>query len=178
MIFEVHTSTPATYDAGSKYSVLRETQDLRKAAVTSTSTASGSVPASSVTVVGTTTLTTTNAESSLAELDARSIGIEVTADMTMSSMRYYLANKGTLLTMTLPAVALYGTTIELKGMNAGGWKVAQTDSQQIVFGNQSTTVGASGYLASVTSTDRVRLRCTVANTVWEVDGSDGNITVA
>jgi hypothetical protein len=67
LIFEYRSS----YDAAVKYSVLREVQDLRKAAVTSTTTASGSLPASSITVVPTTTLTSTNVQSALTELDEK-----------------------------------------------------------------------------------------------------------
>lgn len=49
LIHEVHSGSPNVYDAWAKYAVLRETADIRKAQVTSTTTISWSLPASSVT---------------------------------------------------------------------------------------------------------------------------------
>jgi len=66
LIFEYKTS----YDVGTKYSALREIADLRKAAVTSTTVASGSIPASSVTVIPTGDIASTNVQSALAEIDS------------------------------------------------------------------------------------------------------------
>jgi len=66
LIFEHKTS----YDAGAKYAALRETQDLRTATVTSTIVASGSIPATSVTVVPAGNIASTNVQSALEELDA------------------------------------------------------------------------------------------------------------
>jgi hypothetical protein len=69
LVFEYKTS----YDAAVKYSVLRETQDIRKAAITSTTTASGSLPASSVTHVPTGTNIETNVQSVLDGIDTRKV---------------------------------------------------------------------------------------------------------
>lgn len=88
-----------------------------------------------------------------------------------------LANKGTLLTYTLPATAAVGDQIAIAGQGAGGWLIAQNASGQIVFGNQSTTVGITGSLASVNIHDCVYLVCITANNVWLVVNSIGNITV-
>lgn len=66
LIFQTKTSA---YNAGTKYTALLETADLRKAIVTTTSTASGSIPASSVTVVPVGNISSTNTQSALAELD-------------------------------------------------------------------------------------------------------------
>jgi len=62
-----HSASP--YPAGAKYTALRETQDLRKAEVTSTTVATGSLPASSVTVVAAGNISSTNAQAALEELD-------------------------------------------------------------------------------------------------------------
>ena len=69
LIYEVHTGAPLAYDVGCKYAVLRETQDIRKAIITSTATASGSIPASSVTFVPIGNISSTNVQSALGELD-------------------------------------------------------------------------------------------------------------
>jgi hypothetical protein len=70
LIFETRSSGGGAYDVGAKYSVLRETQDLRKAAITSTLSATGSIPATSVTVVPAGNIASTNVQSALEELDA------------------------------------------------------------------------------------------------------------
>jgi CII-binding regulator of phage lambda lysogenization HflD len=64
-----------------------------------------------------------------------------------------------------------GTTTDI------GWRIAQSANQQIHFGNQSTTVGAAGYLESTNRRDSIELVCTVADLYWNVVSSIGNITV-
>lgn len=100
-----------------------------------------------------------------------------TVDATMVVDNGYLANKGTLLTMTLPATSAVGKVVRIAGMNAGLWKIAQAAGQSINFGNQTTTVGTGGSLASVLTYDAVELVCIVANTTWMVISSVGNITI-
>lgn len=100
-----------------------------------------------------------------------------TVDATMSVDNGYLANKGTLLTMTLPTTSAVGKTIRIAGMNAGLWKIAQAASQYIKFGNQSTTVGTGGYLASTLTYDSLEMVCIEADLGWTVISSIGNITI-
>lgn len=69
IIFYNDNSGAGAFPAGCKYSVIRETQDIRKGSVTSTSVATGSIPASSVTVVASGSLGT-NVQTSLEILDA------------------------------------------------------------------------------------------------------------
>lgn len=87
-----------------------------------------------------------------------------------------IANKGTLLTMTLPTTSAVGSIIQLVGINAGLWRIAQNSGQTIYFGNKVTTTGASGYLESTLARDSVELVCVVANTDWNVISSVGSIT--
>ena len=92
----------------------------------------------------------------------------------------YHANKGTLLTMTLPATGAIGDTFAITNMNiAVGWRIAQNANQYIRFGNQLTTVGVGGYLESTALGDSVELVCNVsgASTGWIVVQSVGNITI-
>ena len=100
-----------------------------------------------------------------------------TGDATMTVGHGYLANKGTLLTLTLPTTSAVGTSVRVAGMNAGLWKIAQAAGQYIKFGNQNTTTGTGGYLASVLTYDAVELICIVADTGWTVVSSLGNITI-
>lgn len=101
----------------------------------------------------------------------------VTVNATFTVNTGTLANKGTLLSMALPTTSAVGDVVAIAGMNAGLWKITQAASQQIHFGNQNTTSGTGGSLASVLTYDAVYLVCSVANLEWVVINSMGNITV-
>ncbi len=104
----------------------------------------------------------------------------VTVDASFTVNTGIIANKAGLLTMTLPASAALGDIIEITGINsANGWKISQNANQQIFFGNQSTTVGVGGSLASTAIRDSVKLLCVVAgaSSVYNIISSVGNITV-
>ncbi|HET8708937.1 MAG TPA: hypothetical protein VFL85_01510 [Candidatus Saccharimonadales bacterium] len=100
-----------------------------------------------------------------------------TASLTGAANNGYIMNGAAQLVLTLPATFAVGTTIRVAGMGAGGWKIAQPTGDNIIFGNQVTTTGTSGYLASTNANDTVELLCTVANTTWTVISSVGNITI-
>ena len=89
----------------------------------------------------------------------------------------YIANRGTLVTLTLPDTATVGSTIKVTGIGAGGWKVAQNAGETIYFGTGSTTGGAGGSLASTQTRDSIELVCVVADTDWNVLSSVGNFTL-
>jgi hypothetical protein len=93
----------------------------------------------------------------------------------------YIANNAGTVTITLIAAASasIGTTLRVTGINnATGWAIAQNASQQIFFGNTSTTAGVGGSLASTATRDSVELVCVSANgLLWNVISSVGNITV-
>lgn len=112
---------------------------------------------------------------------AASVGItwtEVTTTSQAAAINNgYLANNAALVTVTIPTTAAVGSIVRVGGMGAGGWKVAQNASEQIHFGNQNTTSGTGGSLASTNQYDAVELICSVANTEWVVLSSIGNITV-
>lgn len=90
----------------------------------------------------------------------------------------YIANKAGLLSMTLPATAAVGTVQRVTGMNTDvGWRIVQRASQQIHFGDLSTTSGVGGYLESTIKRDSVELVCVVANLEWNILSSLGNVTI-
>lgn len=89
----------------------------------------------------------------------------------------YLANAASLVTVTLPATAPVGSLLEVVGMGAGGWRLAQAAGQQIVFGSIANTAGAGGQLNSTHAKDCIRLVNVVADTTWQVISSIGNIDV-
>lgn len=97
---------------------------------------------------------------------------------TMVAGDGYVSDNAGLVTLTLPAVAAQLTVLRVKGLGAGGWKIAQGAGQSIVWdATSSTTTGAGGYLASSDANDAVELLCTTANTTWSVLSSMGNITI-
>jgi hypothetical protein len=89
----------------------------------------------------------------------------------------YIADRGTLVTLTLPATAAVGSRFEIVGKGAGGWLIAQNAGQQIHFAGLNSTVGAGGSIASTLRYDCVELICVTANTEFVVKSSVGNITV-
>lgn len=88
----------------------------------------------------------------------------------------YIANNAGLVTVTIPDTAAVGDIVHVVGKGAGGWKLAQNASENINFGNVTTTTGVGGYLASTNRYDTVSAVCTVANTTWTVFSSVGNLT--
>jgi len=90
---------------------------------------------------------------------------------TMSIMNGYLANNSTLVTLTLPASAIIGSTLVITGKNTGGWTIAQNAGQTIIVGSVSSTVGVTGSVSSASPTDSMELICLVANTTWAVAGA-------
>jgi hypothetical protein len=89
----------------------------------------------------------------------------------------YIADNAGLCTITLPSTAAIGQIVAVQGKGAGGWKLAQNASQAVNFGNQVTTTGTGGSLASTNQWDAVEVICVTANNVWAVMRSIGNITV-
>lgn len=89
----------------------------------------------------------------------------------------YIVNASALATITLPATAAVGSLLEIVGVGAGGWRLAQAANQQVVFGNLTNTAGAAGQLNSTHQRDCIRLVCITQDTTWQVVGSVGNIDV-
>ncbi len=83
----------------------------------------------------------------------------------------YVSNNAGLVTFTLPVTAAFGTSQTVVGLGAGGWKINQNSGQNIQVGNQTTTVGVGGSLASANRYDSIDLLCVVANTTWVAWGA-------
>lgn len=102
---------------------------------------------------------------------------QTSTSVTMAVNTSYIADSASLVTLTLPSTAALGSVFQIVGKGAGGWQVAQAASQQIAFGNVSTTSGVGGSLASTNSNDCVLLVCVTANTNFVVFSPVGNLTV-
>lgn len=102
-----------------------------------------------------------------------------TTSQAMAANNGYVANNAGLVTLTLPATAAVGDLFEVAGLGAGGWAIAQNASQLIHFGNQVTTTGTGGSIASGNQYDTMILRCIVTNTTFAVMSANGGpFTVA
>jgi trimeric autotransporter adhesin len=99
------------------------------------------------------------------------------ASATMAPNNGYVADRSSLVTLTLPATAAFGSRLEIVGKGAGGWTIAQNAGQTIHFNSTSTTTGASGSLSSTQQYNCVELICVTANTDFVVKDSSGNLTV-
>jgi hypothetical protein len=121
----------------------------------------------------------TNVQSSLDTLDDSQRFQEVTgASYSIPINSGAIANRATLVTITLPTVAKVGDTFEVVGKGAGGWLIAQNANQTIhINAAQSTTVGVGGSLASTDIYDYIKLVCTVANLEFTRTSVSGNLTL-
>lgn len=103
---------------------------------------------------------------------------EVTGtSQAMSIDNGYVANNGSLVTLTLPGTAVFGSVIRVVGKGAGLWRIAQNAGQSIRVGDSATTVGAGGSITSLLNSDSVELLCITANTLWVVISGGGTYTI-
>jgi len=84
------------------------------------------------------------------------------------------ATPANLTTLTLPDTAPVGSAIQILGYTSGCFLIAQNAGEQIFFGDQSTTVGAGGSIASTGDHDVIELVCVTENVEWQVIDSISN----
>ncbi|HEY9639086.1 MAG TPA: hypothetical protein V6C57_01305 [Coleofasciculaceae cyanobacterium] len=89
----------------------------------------------------------------------------------------YFANNASLVTFTLPTTAAFGSIIQIRGVGAGGWRIAQNAGQTIYFSSLATTTGISGRIDSTQFRDAISIECITANTEWTVANAVGNLDV-
>jgi hypothetical protein len=91
--------------------------------------------------------------------------VDVTAatQLMVPNTGYTADNNSTPVVFTLPAVAKYGTSLRVVGKGTAGWQINQGAGQVIHSGNQNSTVGVTGGIASTLRYDTVSFLCTVAN---------------
>ncbi len=125
VIFYNDNSGGGSFPPGCKYSVIRETQDLRAGSVTSTTAATGSLPASSVTTVLYSDITATNMETAkqqLADLRVPYTGATGNVDLGLHN---FTVDTNTLFVNATTHTVGIGTTsptaqLEVKGV-VGYW---------------------------------------------------------
>lgn len=103
---------------------------------------------------------------------------QVTADTQMVVGQGYIANKaGTICTLTLPATANVGATVQVLGKGSTLWSIAQNSGQTIRMNGASSTTGATGSLSAIDQYNSATLVCITANTDWEYVGGSGILTI-
>jgi hypothetical protein len=100
-----------------------------------------------------------------------------TTSQALDASNAYVSNNVALVTFTLPATAAFGDVFLITGYGSGGWAVAQNALQSIQVGSLTSTVGITGSLASTLASNTITIVCLVANTIFKVIQSMGNITV-
>lgn len=93
-----------------------------------------------------------------------------------SANTIYIPHNASLTTITLPSSATVGQLIQIVGEGAGGWRLAQNASQQIVGVGIATTVGTGGYIESTDANCTISVRYTNTNK-WTITSSQGTLTV-
>ena len=102
---------------------------------------------------------------------------QTTTPVTMVASTQYIADNAGLVTLTLPAVAALGDTFRIIGKGAGGWIMGQAVGQTCHVGNQATTAGVGGSIASTNQWDVITIICVTANTTFSVQANQGNLTI-
>ena len=97
----------------------------------------------------------------------------VTISTPMVQNTGYIANFGSTLTLTMPAVSSVGSIIEVCGVGVGNWIVSLNGGQSIKYNISVATTS----ITSTNPTDTLRMVCTVANTQFIVLSGDGNPTI-
>lgn len=102
---------------------------------------------------------------------------ETGASATLVVNEGIVANRGTLVTLTLPGVAALGDVIKIQGKGAGLFRVAQPAGVTCHIVASSTTTGVVGSLTAVEQYAAIELVCITANTDWAAFSPTGNFTV-
>lgn len=102
----------------------------------------------------------------------------VAATDTLATRNGYFANRAGGVTYTLPVTANVGDFFKIVNVNVGGFSISQNATQSIRIGNQVSTIGVGGSLASTAIGDTLDIVCYVANTSFiVVNPPQGNITI-
>ncbi len=101
------------------------------------------------------------------------------ASQTLAVENGYFCTSGGALSLALPAVSAVGDSIQVSLDGSTSWTITQPNAaSRIRIGNQQTTLGVGGTLASTAQGDTIELVCETANARWVVVDMMGNITVA
>jgi hypothetical protein len=101
----------------------------------------------------------------------------IAAGLTLAVNNGYICTGGGALSLALPAVSVLGDIIEIALNGSTSWTITQAAGQQIRWSGSTTTLGATGTLATTGTGDTIRMVCMTANLIWVGLGGNGNLTV-
>lgn len=105
------------------------------------------------------------------------VSVTTTTQTLAANTLYIVNNAASLVTFTLPAIAVLGDTYIIHGKTALGWRVNVTTGQTLHLGNLATTA-STGYIASTDQWDSVTITCVTANTTFATRSVQGVLTAA
>lgn len=88
----------------------------------------------------------------------------------------YLVNAPSLITLTLPAEAPFGSGITVVAHGLAGWRIAQLEGHVIEIGDRSTTTGITGRVGSTAVGDSIELVYQGTGR-WRAIGITGNLEI-
>jgi hypothetical protein len=100
----------------------------------------------------------------------------ISSSQTLANQNGYFCSGGGTLSLLLPPISVLGDTIEITIDGSAGFHVTQGAGQSIKFGNQITTAGVGGSIASTGQGDTIRMVCKTANLAWNIVSCMGNLT--
>lgn len=96
----------------------------------------------------------------------------------MKVNRGYITDNSGLVSLTLPATAIVGSTLEVAGKGSGGWSIVQSAGQFIHVGSSSSTPGSGGSVSSTDRYDSLKIVCITTDLEWTVvGGPQGILTI-
>ena len=104
------------------------------------------------------------------------VDVTTSTQALASNTGYIIDRSAGGVTCTLPAVSSLGDVMYIVGRQQS-WSIAQGASQQVIVGNDSSTSGVGGSVASTNAHDCVTLICTKANLEWTANAVQGILTI-
>lgn len=146
-------------------------------ATTTVNVSSATAPSSGQVLTATSsTAATWQAPAALNNFNINAVATVTGTTQALAVGNLYYANNASLVTLTIPSTFAVGEVIAVMGQGAGGWKIAQNASQNIIFGDQVSTTGTGGSWSSSQQYDNIFLVGMVANTTMAVRSAIGNPT--
>lgn len=110
-------------------------------------------------------MTYANFSAQFAFLGFTAKNVTTSTQAMLGNMSYFINYAGGLCTLTLPATAVIGDKISIRGTSSGGWTVIENSGQSIKFVG-GTTATTTGSLSSTNQYDCLTIECIVANTTF------------
>ena len=101
----------------------------------------------------------------------------INSNQTIAVKNNYIVNNPALITLTLPVTAAVGDVFKIVTLTSGGFLIEQNAGQNIIFGDQESSVGVLGYVSATEKGSAVEVVCVEANTKFLIVSAVGNLTL-